>query len=337
MLAVELLYQAAMGIKSQRLLIIHAKPHVWLRDVCEASDSYTLLQKHKAYYDDIVDLGLKVSEKLVEQDLQHYDFILVIPSKNKALTLSHIALGMQALAIDGKIMLACANKHGAKSYEKALKQLAGESASVSKSKCRICSARKKETFNQGLAQQWINAASIQHVPTLGLYSQPGLFAWDKMDVGSQLLLKYLPELEGEGMDLCCGYGLLSVEILKKYHGITHCHLVDADYSALDCADKNVQPWADKVSLHWLDASQPERLPKVSDWVVCNPPFHTGQAQDIGLGQAIVAQGCRALKRGGHMYMVANRKLPYEQVLEKHLRSYSTLIEQDGFKVIRGIR
>jgi len=38
-----------------------------------------------------------------------------------------------------------------------------------------------------------------------------------------------------------------------------------------------------------------------------------------------------------MYMVANRKLPYEQVLEKHLRSYSTLIEQDGFKVIRGIR
>jgi 16S rRNA (guanine1207-N2)-methyltransferase len=138
------------------------------------------------------------------------------------------------------------------------------------------------------------------------------------------------------MDLCCGYGLLAVNILSRYKQVAQCHMVDADKGALSCAQKNTQVWQEKVHAHWLDATQ-LGLPKKLDWVVCNPPFHMGQTQDVTLGQGIVAQGCRSLKRGGHIYMVANRKLPYEHILEKHLRSYTTRVEQDGFKVIRGVR
>jgi len=91
-----------------------------------------------------------------------------------------------------------------------------------------------------------------------------------------------------------------------------------------------------VELYWQDA-QLDGLPKKLDYVICNPPFHTGQDQDVALGQAIVAQGCRSLKRGGHFYMVANRKLPYEEVLVKHVRSHRTVIETQGFKIMHGVR
>ena len=332
-----LLYEAGITQRAKRLLVMHCKPDVLLNKICEQSSTYKLLQQHKAAHSCIVEAGLCASSTLSKSDMHSYDLVLVFPSKNKLLTLSHMALAMQALTKHGKIIMACANVHGAKSYEKALKQLAGESASTSKSKCRIFSAYKTEFFDAELAEKWVTAAAVQYVSNLKLYSQPGLFSWDRADVGSQLLLNHLPELFGLGMDLCCGYGLLSVEILKKYQGVDVCHMVDADKSALNCAEKNVQHWADKVKMHWLDASQLEGMPKPLDWVLCNPPFHTGQTQTIELGQDIVKQACRTLKRGGHLYMVANRKLPYEQVLEKHLRSHSALIEQDGFKVIRGIR
>ncbi|MDQ6968307.1 MAG: methyltransferase, partial [Mariprofundaceae bacterium] len=223
-----------------------------------------------------------------------------------------------------------------KSYDGALKKLAGHVGSTSKSKCRIFSATRNNEFDEHLANQWLDTAKIQYVEAHGLYSQPGLFSWDRADIGSELLLQHLPELSGESMDLCCGYGLLSERVLKKYSAISQWHMVDADDMALHCAKKNIQLWQDKVKLYWQDA-QLDGLPRKLDYVVCNPPFHTGQAQDITLGQEILAQGCRSLKRGGHFYMVANRKLPYEEILAKHVRSQHTVIETQGFKIMHGVR
>ncbi|PJA34339.1 MAG: hypothetical protein CO187_00510, partial [Zetaproteobacteria bacterium CG_4_9_14_3_um_filter_53_7] len=45
----------------------------------------------------------------------------------------------------------------------------------------------------------------------------------------------------------------------------------------------------------------------------------------------------SLKKGGILYLVANRQLPYEHVLQAELQSCLKLIEADGFKVIQGIR
>jgi len=331
MTATKLLYQAALEITSVRTLIINAHAHALLT----AMGPINLQQHFKPEYAAIKNSGLSVSPMLPDSS-RLYDLILLLPAKNKQQTLGWMAEVMSRLSKNGILMFACANAHGAKSYESALKKLAGNVSSHSKSKCRLCSARKSPDFDTSLAARWLKETRPKTVESHGLIACPGLFSWGHADTGSSLLIKQLPVLCGTGMDLCCGYGLLTKNILRQSTNIKQIHLLDADWLALDCARQNTAAWQDIVQWHWKDAMH-DSLPKQLDWVVCNPPFHSNQSRDVELGQSIVLHACQSLKRGGQLYLVANRKLPYEKLLRSKLRQCQMLIEADGFKVIKGIR
>ncbi|MDQ6982143.1 MAG: methyltransferase [Mariprofundus sp.] len=331
MIATKLLYQAALEIPSRQTLIINAHAHALLTSM----ESIDLQQHFKPEYTAIKNIGLSVFPALPDTS-RLYDLILLLPAKNKQQTLGWMAEAMNRLSTNGKFMFACANAHGAKSYEAALKKLAGNVSSRSKSKCRLCSARKLSAFNASFAAQWLEDARPRSIESHGMISRPGLFSWDHADTGSSLLIKQLPVLRGIGMDLCCGYGLLTENILRQSTDIKQIHLLDADWLALDCARQNTTTWQNIVQWHWKDAMH-NSLPKQLDWVVCNPPFHSDQSRDVGLGQSIVLHACQSLKRGGQLYLVANRQLPYEQLLRSELRQCQILVEADGFKVIKGIR
>lgn len=338
--ATQLLYQAAIETlddRSKKIVIFNAHANPLLKKIAERCDNLVLLQHFKPEHNELKRMGLECSQKIESST----DAALLIPSKNRQQTLGWMAEAMANLVDGGKLLVGCANKHGARSYEKALKTLAGNIGSSSKSKCRLFSARKGTMLNTELAQQWTTEAQPQHVESHGLISQPGLFSWDRQDIGSQLLLKHLPEtLYGRGMDLCCGYGLLSEQLLKTSPDIETLYLVEADRLALQCAEQNTKSWQEKVEAHWLDAAAdplpPSQKTKL-DWIVCNPPFHRGQDQDIPLGQTIIANGCKSLKRGGRLYMVANRKLPYEATLDRMLMNHSTVVQEQGFKIIEAIK
>ena len=330
----QLLYQSALeglnGLPRTAVINAHADP---LLKAIAGRSKLTVLQHFKPEHDELLRLGLNTSPTLKGE----FDLILLLPSKNRQQTLGWMAEAMNHLIEGGKLISACANNHGAKSYESSLKTLAGGVSSSSKSKCRIFSARKSVSLNSELTAQWTQDAKPKSLEFHGLIAQPGLFSWEKPDTGSQLLLKHLPEtVTGTGMDLCCGYGLLSVHLLQHNPDIEALYLVEADWLALHCAEKNTENWQEKVQLHWLDAAV-DPLPLKADWIVCNPPFHSGQDRDVDLGQTIIANGCKSLKRGGKLYMVANRKLPYEPVLDRMLMQHRTLIQDQGFKVIEATK
>jgi 16S rRNA (guanine1207-N2)-methyltransferase len=334
--AIQLLYQAAIETlddNPKRVVIFNAHSNPLLKKIAEQCGRLALLQHYKPEYNELKRIGLECSQNIETNT----DVALLIPSKSRQQTLGWMAEAMTNLVDGGKLIVSCANAHGARSYEKALKELTGNIGSSSKSKCRLFSTRKSATLDMELTQQWIADAQPRQVKTHGLISQPGLFSWEKPDIGSQLLLKYLPEtLHGRGMDLCCGYGLLSEQLLKTSPDIEMLYLVEADRLALQCAGQNTKSWQEKVEPHWLDAAA-DPLPLKLDWVVCNPPFHRGQAQDVPLGQTIIANGCKSLKRGGRLYMVANRKLPYETTLDRMLMNHRTIVQEQGFKVIEGTK
>jgi len=337
--ATQLLYQSAIDSlnSNSRVAVVNAHADPFLKEISKQCDRLALLQHFKPEHDDLLRMGLKSSPTLEGE----FDLILLIPSKNKQQTLGWMAEAMNHLVDNGKLISACANNHGAKSYESSLKTLAGDVSSSSKSKCRIFSARKSISINHELSAQWIEDAKPRTVDAHGLLSQPGLFSWERPDTGSQLLLEHLPaSFTGSGMDLCSGYGYLSVHLLKRHPDITALHLVEADRLALDCAEANTEKWTQKCQPHWLDAAA-DPLPPIHtsklDWIVCNPPFHSGQARDIDLGQTIIANACKSLKRGGKLYMVANRKLPYEATLDRMLMTHHTVIQDQGFKIIEATK
>ena len=163
----------------------------------------------------------------------------------------------------------------------------------------------------------------------GFVTRPGVFSADAPDPGSQALLDALPQqMKGRGADLGAGWGYLARGILGRAE-VTGLDLVEADHLALNCARENVTD--PRARFHWADATlwRPDRL---LDFVVSNPPFHTGRAGTPELGQAFIAAAAAMLAPRGSLWLVANRHLPYEAGLNRHFRHVDEIATLPGFKL-----
>jgi len=324
--ACDLLYQQCP--KDIAVAICHAQPSIHLRD---------LNVTHLVQGDRVFNLALQNMATPVEKTLRgKHRHILLLPHKQVQQSCAWMAKAMLSLEMEGTLTVCCPNRMGARGYEKRLIQLAGSLIrSMSKKKCRLFSVKRTELLNEALAKEWQEAGEVQWVERLKLYSSPGIFSWDRPDKGSMLLLKHLPNtLAGIGMDVGCGHGILSASMIQKVANIKEVHLIDVFYPAIEAAKKNVQSSANiRVHFHHLDVVN-ETLPVQANWIVLNPPFHSGQQQDTGLGQQMIAKCCLSLKKGGLLYMVANRHLPYEHILRDQGMSFQELVCEKGFKVLR---
>lgn len=165
----------------------------------------------------------------------------------------------------------------------------------------------------------------------GFLTSAGVFSMDAIDKGSAALVWALPEtIKGRIADLGAGWGYLSHHILQR-KDVRECHLIEAEHDALDCARVNITD--PRANFHWADAltfnSETE-----FDHVICNPPFHIGRAADPSLGRAFIAAAARLLGRHGTLWLVANRHLPYEQVLSEAFKEVSEISGDGSFKVFR---
>jgi 16S rRNA (guanine1207-N2)-methyltransferase len=52
---------------------------------------------------------------------------------------------------------------------------------------------------------------------------------------------------------------------------------------------------------------------------------------------MILAAARALKPGGRLYLVANRQLPYEQVLAKEFRKSGETVRDARYKVLQAVR
>jgi 16S rRNA (guanine1207-N2)-methyltransferase len=160
------------------------------------------------------------------------------------------------------------------------------------------------------------------------WTQPGVFSWDRLDPGSQLLLSVLPPLKGRGADLGAGVGVLSRAILAS-SAVTRLDLVEQDRRAVEAARRNVDD--PRAHIHWADARTAPALEGL-DFVVTNPPFHDGGTEDRALGLAFLRRAYQVLRKGGVLWVVANRPLPYEATLAELFGRPTPKADRGGFKV-----
>ena len=173
-------------------------------------------------------------------------------------------------------------------------------------------------------------AAADHEAAPGMVTRPGVFSADGPDPASQALLAHLPEkLPTRIVDLGAGWGWLAAGILT-HPGVEVLHLVEADATALACARRNVcDP---RAQFHWSDALD-FRLPEPVNGVIMNPPFHEGRAADPKLGAGFIRAAAGLLTGAGRLWMVANRHLPYEQVLRECFADVSELGGDSRFKIL----
>jgi len=242
-----------------------------------------------------------------------------------------LALALRALKAGGRLDVMAPKDKGGSRLGKELKGFGLEVAETAKAHHRRCIAIRPNTV-EGLDDA-ILAGGPQVAPGLEAWSQPGIFSWDRVDPGSALLAEHLPALKGEGVDLGCGYGALATVVLRS-PTVTALKLVDLDRRAIQAARRNIEDPRAKV--WWSDARTLDAKGD-KDFVVSNPPFHDGGAEDRRLGQAFVRKAADLLRKGGVAWIVANRHLPYEAELQAAFARFRMVADQGGYKVFEAVK
>jgi 16S rRNA (guanine1207-N2)-methyltransferase len=168
---------------------------------------------------------------------------------------------------------------------------------------------------------------------------PGMFSPDHVDPGSRFLADNLPDgISGDGADFGAGWGYLAVELMSRSNAVSRLDLYEADFEALEAARGNIAAAGSgmRTGFFWRDLLS-EPVERRYDFIVMNPPFHTGRAADPAIGKGMIAAAARALKPGGRLDLVANRQLPYEQVLAKEFRKVGETARDARYKVLWAIR
>lgn len=258
---------------------------------------------------------------------------IILPPRQRDEARALFARAMRDAPVGSVVIAALPNTLGGKTGEKMLAELTGETHSLSKHKCRAFWAVKSDNWNAQLAEEWIALDTVQEVDDGALWSRPGLFSWDRVDAGSELLADSVPEwIRGRGADFGAGQGYLSREVLTNCRQVESMDLYEAEYRALACQQKNLEGF-DNWTQHWADVTKD--APKAEyDFIVMNPPFHTGRADAASLGQNFIRAASDALKTGGTLWLVANRHLPYEGALGECFKSHEMLEDEGGYKIIR---
>jgi 16S rRNA (guanine1207-N2)-methyltransferase len=246
-----------------------------------------------------------------------------------------LALALRALKPGGRLDVMAAKDRGGSRLRKELEGFGLEVGESAKAHHRRCVVIRPETVS-GLDAA-IAAGGPQRVEGLEAWSQPGIFAWDRIDAGSLLLAQTAPALKGAGADLGCGYGALATVMLGS-PAVTSLRLIDLDRRAIAAARRNV---ADpRATFEWADARTVDAGRDAGgdlDFVVTNPPFHDGGAEDKRLGQAFIRQAAGMLGKGGVLWLVANRHLPYEAELNAAFKRVRMASDAGGYKVFEAVK
>lgn len=242
-----------------------------------------------------------------------------------------LALALRALKPGGRLDVMAPKDKGGSRLKKELEAFGLDVAESAKAHHRRCIALRPETVSG--VEEAIAAGGPRRVEGLDAWSQPGVFAWDRIDPGTALLAQHLPPLKGAGADLGCGYGALATVVLRS-PAVTSLRLVDLDRRAVEAARRNVED--PRATFDWADARTVGASGDLA-FVVMNPPFHDGGAEDRRLGQAFIRKAAELLRKGGVLWLVANRHLPYEAELSAAFKRVRPVADAGGYKILEAVK
>jgi 16S rRNA (guanine1207-N2)-methyltransferase len=243
-----------------------------------------------------------------------------------------LAHALRALKSGGELIAMAPKTKGGARLRKELEAFGCQVTETAKEHQRICACPRPEAPT-GI-EAAIATGGLQRAPALSLWSQPGVFSWDRPDPGTALLAPLVGDLAGAGADLGCGAGTLSLAALASPK-LTHLTLIDIDRRAIEAARRNIDD--PRAAFLQADLRDPQAPLAGLDFVIMNPPFHLGPKEDRGLGQAFIARAAAMLRKGGTLRMVANVGLPYEAVLGQSFARVTPLSQGRGYKLFEAVK
>ena len=315
---------------SGRVLFLGAEPGFRLPEGFGAD--LHLVQGFRPYFRSLAEAGFRVTPRVEGQD---FDLALVLAGRHRGQNEAWLSEAVERVVPGGLIVMAGSTDDGIASLRKRIEKLAALDGHLPKYHGVAFWFRRPDDAASVIEAMRPPASSVD-----GRFATaPGMFSHDRIDAGSRLLAECLPEsAKGVAADFGAGWGYLASVLAEKTVGLKAIDLYEAGYESLEATKANLAnlPNAREFGFFWLDLVG-EKVERKYDLIVMNPPFHQGRAAEPGIGQAMIKTASSALKPGGRLFMVANRGLPYEQVLKAGFKDVQELRSEGGFRVISARR
>ncbi len=279
-------------------------------------DTYQLQKKHNTVF------GPWLEQEQVNQT--KFDAVVIYFPKTKLRFDYYLSMISKHLATGATIYVIGEKKGGVKGCEKALKPYATSTSKLDAARhCMLFTAQFNGNTCQKLMDDWYSQIDVsisieQQKVELTLHALPGVFSANTLDNGTELLLNTITEVTGHGLDFGCGCGVISAALATRYE----CSFTAVDVDALAVASSNKTFKANKVQANAIASNG---LSKVIDsgtgfnFIVTNPPFHTGTKTDYSITEQLIKQSPKLLKPKYQFWMVANSFLPYPELFQKYLK------------------
>lgn len=265
-----------------------------------------------------------------------FDSIFLRICKEKAINLHLIRLACAHLNTGGILHLAGEKNEGVKTIWEHACDIFRCSARLKKNGQVYAGALEKAPENIS-----IDADTYREIQIIGqwegqsVYSKPGVYGWDKIDVGSALLIEQLHAEKSiwqnaESMlDLGCGYGFLTLS--STWLPCTRRVATDNNAAALICMEKNANERQLLVEI--VSGDKGNQVNGKFDLVLCNPPFHRGFDVDGDLTRDFLLAAKNKLTAQGTAVFVVNSFIPLEKKLSGIFNRAKLLTDTRQFKVL----
>lgn len=265
-------------------------------------------------------------------ELSAYSGILMVIAKEKELN-RYVLEQLALLAPDTPIWFAGEKRSGIQPLMKRLPAWLQPAQKVaSANHCVLYSSTRNATPHQPAALElW--AKDIQYelnAQTRTFVTLPGVFSREHIDPATQLLLNNLGGLpQGRMLDFACGAGVIAAHLTEQATEVMAC---DVSPLALAASKLTLNSQSSKVTLCLADG-----IPSDAgqfDAIVSNPPFHTGQKTDYHIAHQFIRDAKQHLKTSGVFQIVANRFLPWPEVIQSVFGHCDTVADDGRYRIYR---
>lgn len=251
-----------------------------------------------------------------------------------------------------------ANDEGIKSIGKRMKGLLGAVETVeSRRHCRVWrgirpddDALLKPTLADWRREQILalpvdsdtdDSADDSAFPTRDtpMASYPGTFAKGGLDPASAALIEALPSIPAGArvLDFACGIGVIARALAEEQPEL-ELQLLDADAVATTAARENIAaapaPAGRTAKVATGDGWRAAPAYRRYDFIVSNPPIHTGKGRDYRVLTDLVETAPRRLLPKGTLWLVVQAQVPLRDMLDANFDDVSVAWEDTRFKVWR---
>lgn len=268
------------------------------------------------------------------------DTLIYRVSKEKPVVHHILNEAWRTLKPRGQLVISGEKNEGAKSYVEKAGQLLGHKVPAKKlGNSYLGVITKQRSYDPSLLLDDKHYRQIREIATwetLSIFSKPGLFGWEKIDRGSQLLMTSAEELFAQHsypratLDLGCGYGYLTLRT-QHWPQLERRHATDNNAAAIACANVNFEQAGMAVTVTADDCGG--AIVDRFDCILCNPPFHQGFSVDSQLTDKFLRNSAQRLITGGVALFVVNQFIGLEKKATEYFTRCVALASDGQFKVL----